>query len=87
MSVGMLNLRGGDIAFNPVFAAYLVVPVASAPTLFVEIEQLPQDVYDHLQRVGVLIEPYDSVVSYVSTVGASLQEGVRPFCRVLRGTS
>jgi Xaa-Pro aminopeptidase len=73
----MLNLRGGDIAFNPVFYASLVVPVVGHPTLFINIDQLPQDVYDYLMKNQILIEPYESIEEYLRTVGKGLKDGVR----------
>lgn len=85
MVVGMLdeicwtlNLRGSDIAYNPVFFAYLVIPTSStsSPTLFIDIEQLPQKTYDYLQANKILIEPYDGVVSYLQGVGRDLTEEV-----------
>lgn len=72
----MLNLRGSDIAFNPVFYASLVVPVLGHPTLFVNIDQLPQDVYDDLMKNDILIEPYESTEEYLTNVGKGLQAGV-----------
>ena len=73
-----LNLRGSDIAYNPVFFAYLFIPTSSTsePTLFIDIEQLPQKTYDYLQANKILIEPYDSVVKYLQGVGRDLSDDV-----------
>ncbi|ORY73071.1 peptidase M24, structural domain-containing protein [Leucosporidium creatinivorum] len=74
-----LNLRGSDIAYNPVFFAHLVIPTAStsAPTLFVDIDQLPQATYDYLMANNILLEPYGDVVSYLQSVGRDLNEEQR----------
>lgn len=72
----ILNLRGNDIAFNPVFFAYLLIPLGHTPTLFINIDQVGDDVYQYLTGLGILIEPYDSVVSYLENVGKQLKEGV-----------
>ncbi|KDE08101.1 X-Pro aminopeptidase [Microbotryum lychnidis-dioicae p1A1 Lamole] len=72
-----LNLRGSDIAFNPVFFAHLVIPIDARkkPTLFVDLEQLPQSVYEYLdQEVKVDIEPYEDVYKFLKTVGQGLGE-------------
>ncbi|KAM0754247.1 putative cytoplasm protein [Meredithblackwellia eburnea MCA 4105] len=63
-----LNLRGSDIPFNPVFFSYLVIPVSSPPTLFINIDKLSKEVYEYLEGEGVLIEPYESVVEYLEGV-------------------
>ncbi|KAL8280310.1 hypothetical protein RQP46_007227 [Phenoliferia psychrophenolica] len=70
---GSLNLRGSDIDFNPIFFGYLVIPVSSPPTVFVNIDQLPQATYAYLESNGVLIEPYDDVVKYLEGVGKGLK--------------
>jgi Xaa-Pro aminopeptidase len=77
-----LNLRGSDIDYNPVFLAYLVVPATESdnPTLFLNIDpqDLSQEVYDYLDREGILIEPYSDVEPYLRKVAATLPEGVSP---------
>ncbi|KAK4055446.1 hypothetical protein OIO90_003284 [Microbotryomycetes sp. JL221] len=69
-----LNIRGSDIAFNPVMFAYLVIPrTPEAPTLFIDIEQLPQTTYEYLSHNNIKIEPYDDVYKYTAGVGERLQ--------------
>lgn len=79
MYIGVLNLRGNDIAFNPVFFSYLLIPLGHTPTLFIDITQLSDDVYQYITGLGILIEPYDSVLNYLENVGKQLKEGVRSF--------
>ncbi|TNY17118.1 Creatinase/aminopeptidase [Rhodotorula diobovata] len=72
----LLNLRGSDIPYNPVFFSYLVLPTASAsrPTLFIDLSQVPQATYDYLTELDVLIEPYESFVEFLEGVGKVLSE-------------
>ncbi|KAF8907938.1 peptidase M24, structural domain-containing protein [Gymnopilus junonius] len=48
----LLNLRGSDIPYNPLFHAYLFVSLDSA-TLFVESQKLHEDVLSYLQDIKV----------------------------------
>ncbi|GAA5901184.1 aminopeptidase P [Sporobolomyces salmoneus] len=68
----LLNLRGNDIAYNPVFFSYLALPTSSSskPTLFIDLDQVPQRVYEYLMKLNLLIEPY---------------EALNEFCRELQG--
>jgi Xaa-Pro aminopeptidase len=75
-----LNLRGSDIAFNPVFFAFLAIPTdpKSAPTLFIDIDKLPQATYDHLMANEILLEPYNDVYAHMKKIGSSLSTEVHP---------
>lgn len=55
-----LNLRGGDVPFNPVFLSYLLIQQNGA-TLFVDDKKLSREVKQYLDEEGVSIAPYDSV--------------------------
>lgn len=73
----VLNLRGSDIPYNPVFFSWLVLPTASAskPTLFIDLDQVPQKTYDYLnQELDVLIEPYEGLIPFLEGVGTLLTE-------------
>ncbi|GAA5914813.1 hypothetical protein JCM6882_007280 [Rhodosporidiobolus microsporus] len=68
----LLNLRGTDIPYNPVFFAHLVLPTASAskPTLFIDLDQVPQKTYEYLSaELDVLIEPYEGLDDFLEGVG------------------
>lgn len=73
-------MRGSDIPYNPVFFAYLVLPTATAsrPTLFIDLDQVPQGTYDYLTQLDVLIEPYDDYINFLEGVSKVLSEQVRP---------
>ena len=48
----LLNVRGTDIAHNPVTLAYLVLPAAGKPTLFVDGRKLSNSVRDSLTAIA-----------------------------------
>lgn len=54
----LLNLRGNDIPYNPVFTAYLLVGAASA-TLFADAGRFTPPVLQALQSDGVQVQPYE----------------------------
>lgn len=53
----LLNLRGRDIPFNPLFVSYLLVSEKDV-TLYVEASRLEQESLDYLQENDILIKPY-----------------------------
>jgi Xaa-Pro aminopeptidase len=61
----LLNLRGSDIAYNPVFISYLLVDAASV-VLFVDETKLSFDVVVYLQSQGVQVAPYDAYADALS---------------------
>lgn len=67
----LFNLRGSDIAFNPVFFAYAVVTQTTA-ILFVNPAQITDGVRAHL-GAGVEIKSYDGFLEYLSGLGAELE--------------
>lgn len=54
-----LNLRGGDIDFNPLFLAYLLINDDKA-TLFVDRRKLTEEVRAYLSREGVAVDDYNA---------------------------
>lgn len=54
-----LNLRGGDIDFNPLFLAYLLITDDKA-TLFVDRRKLTEEVRTYLSREGVAVDDYNA---------------------------
>jgi Xaa-Pro aminopeptidase len=73
----LLNLRGSDIDYNPVFFAYCIVTINSAD-LFVDAEKLTPEVSQSLvsgdDRVNV--RPYDSIFTYVEKSLLPSDEGL-----------
>lgn len=56
----LLNVRGGDVDFNPVTVAYALV-FPDAATLYVDSAKVPSDVAAHLAAAGVAVKPYGAV--------------------------
>lgn len=54
-----LNLRGNDVAFNPVFLGYITLTPKDA-VLFVNNDALSDEVRNHLELAGVNIKDYDN---------------------------
>ena len=52
----LLNLRGGDVACNPVFLAFMVIEAAGPATLFIDARKLPPEVSTALAAAGVTVE-------------------------------
>ncbi len=55
----VLNLRGSDVAYNPVFLAYLIV-TADAAHLFTDATRLRDDARQVLRSANVAVKPYDT---------------------------
>jgi len=56
----LLNLRGADIAYTPVFLAYMIVEEDRA-VLCVHEQILSEEIRAQLVRAGVTIAPYDAI--------------------------
>jgi Creatinase/Prolidase N-terminal domain len=60
----VLNLRGQDIPFNPVFLSYLFITLDRA-VLFIEKSKVSQDVNDYLSAVGVEVRDYNDLWTFL----------------------
>eukprot|EP00597_Dinobryon_sp_UTEXLB2267_P019396 CAMPEP_0201114138 /NCGR_PEP_ID=MMETSP0812-20130820/78225_1 /ASSEMBLY_ACC=CAM_ASM_000668 /TAXON_ID=98059 /ORGANISM="Dinobryon sp., Strain UTEXLB2267" /LENGTH=584 /DNA_ID=CAMNT_0047377737 /DNA_START=252 /DNA_END=2007 /DNA_ORIENTATION=- len=60
----LLNIRGSDIAFNPVTIAYVVVTRTEA-ILFIDSNKLSPAIISHL-GTDISIQPYESLCPYLS---------------------
>lgn len=63
----ILNLRGKDVEYNPVFLSYLVIS-ASEATLFVNTEKCSPNVKSHLAEANVKLEEYENFFEYLQNV-------------------
>ncbi|MCR5324219.1 MAG: aminopeptidase P family protein [Lachnospiraceae bacterium] len=61
----ILNLRGSDVACNPVFLSYLVILEDSA-ILFVQENALNDEVKAYLSNLGIETKAYDSIYEHSS---------------------
>ena len=53
----LLNLRGADVSYNPIFVAHALVDLQQV-TLFIAADKVPDDVAAALQADGVQLAPY-----------------------------
>lgn len=61
----LLNLRGSDIAYNPVFVAYLVYfRKDESFALFTHTDTLTPEAYDKLRRYDVSLREYDEIADF-----------------------
>jgi Xaa-Pro aminopeptidase len=65
-SAYLLNLRGSDIAFNPLFVSYLYVDTNHA-ILFIDQEKINEEVSKYLNDVPVEVRPYDDVWKFLGS--------------------
>lgn len=64
----LLNLRGSDLPFTPVFHAYLFVSLVAA-VLFVDRKKVGRDVESYLKSIGVVLRDYGDVFTFLRTGG------------------
>ena len=60
----ILNLRGGDIPYSPLFQSYIFIGLDSA-ILFVDSVKLSEDVLSYLTALGVTTKDYSDVWSFL----------------------
>lgn len=63
----MLNLRGSDVACNPVFLGYLVIHQNDA-ILFVDLEKLSEEAKRVMTEASVQTQAYHDFFSYLATI-------------------
>ena len=71
----LLNVRGSDVEFNPVFFAYVVVSVDDV-VLFVEPSKVSEEVRGHFGEL-VTYQPYSSFFSYITQLKPKLSASHR----------
>ena len=63
----LLNLRGGDVLYTPVFLSYLLLERGKA-TLCVQKEAVSAEIEAHLAADGVKLAPYDDIYALVAAL-------------------
>ncbi len=63
----LLNLRGSDIAFNPLFIAHLLISPDKA-TLFVDDRRMPAGLRQRLFAEGIALQPYENAASALAAL-------------------
>ncbi|KAI8470117.1 MAG: hypothetical protein J3K34DRAFT_459008 [Monoraphidium minutum] len=77
----LLNLRGSDVDYNPVFVSYAMV-TADGAALYTDPRKVSAEVAAHLKEGGVEVRPYDALVSDVSALAAAGMPIAMDFARV-----
>lgn len=65
----LLNLRGGDILYTPVFLSYLLL-TQEQMILFIHEQILSEELREKLAQEGVVLKPYDSIEQAVKELPA-----------------
>ncbi len=66
----LFNIRGGDVACNPVALSYAFVSGTEA-FLFIQPDALTDKVREHAVRSGIILRPYDSFIAFIREFGFS----------------
>ncbi len=67
----MLNLRGNDIIYTPVFLSYLVFNKNDV-YFFIDLERLDEEIIEELYEDGVIIRPYDEYYDFLKTLNKEI---------------
>ncbi len=95
----LYNIRGRDVANNPVVISYALISKDEA-WLFVDEEKISSHVKSYLMENGIQIEGYDKVIDYVkgielesrifvdpSRINRWLYKGIPEECEIVEGTN
>ncbi|GHT60780.1 Xaa-Pro aminopeptidase [Bacteroidia bacterium] len=66
MIAWLFNLRGNDVAYNPVCLSYAVVSEKET-VLFIRPEKLTQEVANYLYSQGIIIADYHKITDYIQS--------------------
>lgn len=64
----LLNLRGSDIEYNPVFYSYLIITDDKKIVLYVDNKKFDSPVHEYLTKNNIQIKPYESFWTDLSTL-------------------
>jgi len=66
---GLLNLRGSDITYNPVFYSYVIVTHTDVH-LFIDSKKIVESVPEHFksENLSVIIQPYESLHTFFNDI-------------------
>lgn len=73
----LLNLRGSDVSYNPLFLAHLLL-TPTAAVLFVQPNKIPTALRARLMMDGVQIAPYEGVASALADLPGETQLALDP---------
>lgn len=66
----LLNLRGSDVEFNPLFIAYAIVEKERS-LLFTDAQKIDTTLLDVLTNSAIQCEPYESIIQYLNEMPAA----------------
>ncbi|KAK6197098.1 X-Pro aminopeptidase [Scheffersomyces amazonensis] len=75
----LLNLRGQDIEYNPVFFSYLIITKFHGVTLFINKLRLSPEVLAYLQLNNINVESYESFYSNLLTLSKEFNVNSKQF--------
>ncbi|KAK8441798.1 hypothetical protein ACI3LY_001564 [Candidozyma auris] len=76
----LLNLRGSDIQYNPVFYSYVIIDAdKESVTLYANNKKFDSPVSSHLEKNNVKVKPYESFWEELSKVSKSFKESKKSF--------
>jgi len=73
----LLNLRGSDVPYNPVFLAHVMIE-PSGVTLFIDPLRVPTNIVTALNHDNIQLKPYDEILSYLEGLPADANLLVDP---------
>jgi Xaa-Pro aminopeptidase len=74
----LLNIRGSDVAHNPVPLAFAVVPDTGKPTLFIDPAKLGEEALAHLQPLVTLARPRQLMAAVAALKRAGVKVRLDP---------
>ena len=67
----LLNCRGSDVEFNPVFLAHLYVHQQGQTVLFVDQQKLSEELRQQLQQEQISLQPYAQSAEFLASIDAA----------------
>jgi Xaa-Pro aminopeptidase len=73
----LMNLRGTDVPYNPVFFSFAVVPIEGKgkATVYLEGSKLTSEAKEQLEESGVEVQPYEAFYADLAARGKDQSEG------------
>lgn len=68
----LTNLRGSDIAYNPVFLSHLLIGANGTATLFVSPGKIPPEIQAALNAAAIQIQPYEHAADALAQLSGCL---------------
>lgn len=71
----LFNLRGDDVAYNPVLLSYAIVPADEKKDilLFADNRSIDDDAADDLNKSGIVVNDYEKIYDYVKSFGSGMK--------------